>query len=262
MADVRRSKRLKLLHEQDNNGPTTQKRRRRGRTKPVTSTQVFRLLDLPKELRLLIYEFAFATSTRIVYMRLCPDAVYHTTEISGTMLPFKKIIHPSHSLLLANTLLYDEAIDLFYRDTWFDVQCHVDRGELTTRALRLGKVSNIRVFRHVQHLALQIHIKHDMDLFDWKHRLALLVSAIGRCRKLRILDIAFFWDWSGSDRLLEPSEVRPLMLALASLSCTTRIHVHWADIEPEYDDFGDEVRTWVPCDYRNMATELEDAIIL
>ncbi|KAK5127131.1 hypothetical protein LTR85_008491 [Meristemomyces frigidus] len=255
MADGRRSKRLKTSHQEED-APVTQKTRGRLRSKKSTSTQIFRFWDLPKELRLIIYEFAFAPSTRQVCMRIFPDAAYNAT---GAMVPLAKRTHLPHSLLLASKLLYDEAIAIFHRDTQFEVRCYLDKTEWTTRARRLGSVSDSRVFSHIQHLALQVYFEDDMDLFDYKHRLALLVSALGRGRKLATLDITFFWDWSG-DRLLEPAEVRPLMLALASLACTSRAQVHWFDVEADED--GMEIPAWVPCDYRNMITELEDAIIL
>lgn len=73
----------------------------------------FRFMDLFKELRLIVYEFAFLPCSRRVHIRTF-DEGYNVTRAMG---PLGLLAQPPYPLLLASKTIYFESIGIFFDDT-------------------------------------------------------------------------------------------------------------------------------------------------
>jgi len=100
----------------------------------MSPRDVSRFLDLPKELRLSIYELAFEpTKGRNMFVQLFAQ-VYNAT-CAADQDRMRRL--PAHGLLTTNKLIYNEAIDVFHQHTKVEVRCHVDTDFV--RAMKLVK---------------------------------------------------------------------------------------------------------------------------
>jgi hypothetical protein len=138
------------------------------------SKDVFPFLDLPKELRLWIYEYTFALPKgRYAYIQLSHQVYNATNAIQR---------HHGHSysavpgILTVNKLVYREAIDILYQTTRVEIRCFADTDDSTPNAPGLGSVSDCLFMAHIQHLELTIHIDKPNCLREFVERVRPLVS--------------------------------------------------------------------------------------
>lgn len=223
MAEGRRSKHLKVFHELDDASVARSAQRflrqkEQGAPSKATRTadgtvggETFRFCDLPKDIRLEIYEVAFEPppgGRKIVIF--IQKQVYNATFIYSNGSP----CYAAHGLLMTNEQIHEEAIDVFHRHSKFQVKCCgfdfssvVDPfggARLYQLSARhdLGAIRDCRFFNSVQHLSLEIHIQASDFIRELITRLQPLTGALAGGQKLACLNIKFLHQ---SDPILEIS---------------------------------------------------------
>ncbi|KAK5132766.1 hypothetical protein LTR08_008651 [Meristemomyces frigidus] len=235
MADGRRSKRLKVLHQLED-APAIRKSKPHVRGK-AASKRLFRLMDLPTELRLIIYEIAFEPAKpkgRRVFIQLF-DQVYNYYNSNGIPDPdAKRTTMPPHALLLVSKLVYNEGIQVYFENTKFEVRCYAEA--IPSPPSPLGPIANCHFFGHIRYLQLNIYIDTPKGLRDFINRLLPLLEALDYGRKLVSLDLAFMHNCRDEEDPSMYLKVAPTFDKLKSinsvfqrLGCNGRVHVRWHD---------------------------------
>ena len=183
----------------------------------AASLNVFRLMDLPKELRLRMYRMAFEDTHG--HIRLFMAETRHNV-IPEMAINFSR--RPAPALLLVNRFVHEEAVEFFHSALDWEIDFCNAGGSQGVPSINLRQL-----LRHAQDMT--VHIEIPDAIYDQEY-LAELVPVINAKRPLRELNLVITESYDSCLSVEEAHEDTGMLVrSLRALKQPKKMTIYFAD---------------------------------
>lgn len=172
-------------------------------------------MDLPKDLRLVVYERAFESNGRNIFLYCRREEIY---KAPAWHYEFKNRLKPPHALFLVNSTIYNEAIRIFHQNTKFVMWYAFNPGPYykSTRSRSLHKISAGRFWKYVKHLVIQARISEAGQAQALASLTHGMLAPLDDGGKLRHLTVRLLLDRGHPPGIQPPAVLEDVRLAEAT----------------------------------------------